>query len=572
MTRRPGFSSVLLSAVATIVQLSAQQPRDTAPSVGPGTGAISGTVAIDGENKPLRGAVVTLNHVDKAYADATITDDRGQFTFQNVPAGRFIVGAEKDAFVPMKAGAARPGRAGIPIALKEGERHTNVRLALPRGAVLTGTVRMPDGDPAAGVPVMVQRVVTTGAERRFIDFPGGATTDDRGVYRVFGLVEGDYIIQAVPDVHAMHSGTAAMLPTSAVDVQWAKAQLAAAVREKPAAPPDRQIVSLAPVYFPGVALRTAATLVSVGRGEVRTGLDIPFQLLRTHRVTGTLLSPAGHSEIAEVFLVEVSGADFGFGMHGSRGPDFSFVGVAPGTYKLVAAMPREKLFAMSDVQVGDHDVRVNLTMQPGLKVPGKVTFAGKSTPPDAKQLRIWLTPMSGGVMLGASSAQLNPDGSFEVEGLMPGLYRLSAGLGGTTPWSLASAIQAGRELSITPVEITAASASEPIAVTFTDRVTELTGRLEDALGRAAADYFILVFSTNERAWYEGSRAIAQTRPGSDGQFIVKALPPGDYFLAAVTDIERDEWFNPALLRELVPAAIRFSVAEGERKVQNIQIK
>ena len=53
---------------------------------------------------------------------------------------------------------------------------------------------------------------------------------------------------------------------------------------------------------------------------------------------------------------------------------------------------------------------------------------------------------------------------------------------------------------------------------------------------------------------------------------VTDVPPGDYFLAALTDLDRSELYTPAFLRELVPAAIRLTLAEGERKVQNVQIK
>jgi hypothetical protein len=64
--------------------------------------------------------------------------------------------------------------------------------------------------------------------------------------------------------------------------------------------------------------------------------------------------------------------------------------------------------------------------------------------------------------------------------------------------------------------------------------------VQDASGLAASDYFILVFSTDERAWYQRSRAVAQTRPASDGKFVIRGLPAGEYFLAAVTDVQREE--------------------------------
>jgi hypothetical protein len=333
------------------------------------------------------------------------------------------------------------------------------------------------------------------------------------------------------------------------------------------------MMSLAAVYFPNVVQRSAATVVSVGRGEVRAGLDLTFPMLRTYRVSGTLLSAVGEFKgLPEVFLVEASAIEgFGFGQE-AQGTSFNFAGVAPGVYTLVAFVPDQRIFAMADVRVSDQDVHLTLSMQPGLTMSGKVTFAGKTPPPDPSRVRIGLSPASGGIMLEPVQGTLKPDGTFTVEGLVPGMYRLTANLGGAPGWSLLSAVSGGREMSVAPVEINANSAADGIAVTFTDRQTELTGRLQDAAGVAAADYFIIVFSTSERAWYERSRAIAQTRPASDGQFTVRNLPPGEYFLAAVTDVEPNEWFNPAFLRELVPAAIRLTLAEGERKVQNVQIK
>ena len=80
-----------------------------------------------------------------------------------------------------------------------------------------------------------------------------------------------------------------------------------------------------------------------------------------------------------------------------------------------------------------------------------------------------------------------------------------------------------------------------------------------------------MFSTDERTWFAQSRAIAQTRPANDGVFSVRGLPAGEYFLAALTDVERDEWFDPAFLRQLVPAAMKVTLADGEKKTQDIRI-
>jgi len=40
-------------------------------------------------------------------------------------------------------------------------------------------------------------------------------------------------------------------------------------------------------------------------------------------------------------------------------------------------------------------------------------------------------------------------------------------------------------------------------------------------------------------------------PATDGALSVKGLPPGEYFLAALADLETGEWNDPALLDQLV---------------------
>ena len=75
--------------------------------------------------------------------------------------------------------------------------------------------------------------------------------------------------------------------------------------------------------------------------------------------------------------------------------------------------------------------------------------------------------------------------------------------------------------------------------------------MQDRGGRAATDYYILVFSSDRKHWTPGSRRVRMTRPATDGSFSVKGLPPGEYFLAALTDLETGEWNDPALLEQLV---------------------
>ena len=58
------------------------------------------------------------------------------------------------------------------------------------------------------------------------------------------------------------------------------------------------------------------------------------------------------------------------------------------------------------------------------------------------------------------------------------------------------------------------------------------------------------------------------RPASDGKFHMRDLPAGEYFIAAVTQIDPDELLTSQWFERLVPASLKFSIAEGEKRVQD----
>src|SRR6185503_1762361 len=67
---------------------------------------------------------------------------------------------------------------------------------LPRGSVIAGHVSDEDGDPMPGANVRVMRYQYLQGDRRLTP-AGNAQTDDKGQYRVWGLMPGDYYVSAV---------------------------------------------------------------------------------------------------------------------------------------------------------------------------------------------------------------------------------------------------------------------------------------------------------------------------------------------------------------------------------------
>ncbi len=48
------------------------------------------------------------------------------------------------------------------------------------------------------------------------------------------------------------------------------------------------------------------------------------------------------------------------------------------------------------------------------------------------------------------------------------------------------------------------------------------------------------------------------------------LPPGDYFVVAVDEVEQGEWFDPAFLLLVRDRTTKASVAEGEQRTQDLK--
>jgi hypothetical protein len=339
-------------------------------------------------------------------------------------------------------------------------------------------------------------------------------------------------------------------------------------------------VGYAPIYYPNTLQQSAAALITVGAGEERAGLDFTLSLLPTFRVSGVVTSPAGAapSDAPTLYLAELSGTGGDWwSLKETRGSTFSFGGVPPGRYAVVAIAEDSQMWAIENVTVTGQDQTIALTLQNGLTATGQLVFQGtRPVPADLTHVGLsWdAVAIAGGVVIEPPSAEANADGTFALKGLVPGSYRLMASMDGDerSNWVLRSAMVGDRDIADVPLEVRPGANVGKIVVTFTDKPTELSGRLQDASGRAASDYFIIVFSADESTWSARSRRIVQTRPASDGHFIVRGLPPGDYFLAALTDVERDEWFDAGFLRDLIPTAAKITLGEGEKKVQDIRIQ
>ena len=577
-------------ALAVVLWATDQQaPRDrTATQLPAGTGIIAGRlVADDANGQPIRRARVTANSTDRAVGRTTTTDDDGRFVFTELPGGRYLLQASKAAYVTTAYGATKPGRAGTPVALAEGQKIVDLTMKMPRGGVVTGRVFDQSGQPAAGVNVRLLRYgfQALTAERTLFSSPG-ATTDDTGTYRVYGLSPGDYVVAALPPIGGWRVADdgAEVRQLTAEDLRRALAPSSApAPQERPGT------VDYAPVFFPGTPDVAASTTVTIVAGEEHRSLDIQLRLALTARIDGRVIGPPG----VPLPALKVKLTNALRPMTGSIGAQddatldsngtFHFVGVLPGSYTIIV-LPgtgegpsnpnNDALWARADVVIDGHDLTVPLELQPSLSAFAKLVFEG-SVPPKAQDLATvrWVLQRYGsGANLNGPQARIDPDGRMVFNGLMPGRHLLislnSPVLNG---WSLKSSVVRGKESVDGSVDVQAGGDLTDWVLTYTDHPTEISGTLQNSSGRSTSDYFIVVFSTNKADWIPRSRRVAQTRPGNDGRYTVRNLPAGEYWIAALTDLQAADLFEPAFIEGLVNGAVRLTIGDGERKTQDLKI-
>jgi hypothetical protein len=110
-----------------------------------------------------------------------------------------------------------------------------------------------------------------------------------------------------------------------------------------------------------------------------------------------------------------------------------------------------------------------------------------------------------------------------------------------------------------------------IVVTLTDTQAQISGRLSDAAGQPAAELYVLVFSADKSLWLSGSRRIKSARALENGSYVIDALPAGEYYLCALTELDLMLINEPSYLEQLLPSAIKLALAEGEKKKQDLQV-
>jgi hypothetical protein len=595
----------------------------------PGTGAIHGRV-VDGV-APVGRALVTLSTSGGVQSRSTITDGEGRFMFDRLPAGRFTISASKPAYITSAFGATRPGRPGTPISLADNRRLDDISVTLSKGGVIAGTITDSHGDPVPGLLVGYLRASGTQAASGE-SYRSDWTTDDLGAFRIYGLEPGSYFIVAGWRTSPSTIPVAA-LQVGEVDAALTDlARRNGTGRGGSPRVPARELVQYVGEYYPGTADIGQAIPIAVAVGDVRTDANFVFTPVPSASIEGVVtsstgslpplvmsLSPAVPSRLPPFLAVSPNLIV----RPGSDGT-FRYTGVAPGRYLLVARnqpspgsanvqitttlpsggatttrpMPgtvtigasTDALYASLELTIsGTNLTGQNLDLRPVPRVQGRIEFdaATLAPPADSTRIRVSLDASTSRTFTGTipgggtgvmsfngretvPNAYADPAGRFEIAGAIPDVYAVSATVPGQSGWRLRSAVIDGRDALDVGLTVRDTPSGE-LVLTFTDRHNELSGMLQTPAGSPATDYFVVVFTTDRTMWKPKTRRLVFTRPANDGQFSLEDLPAGEYYLAALTDLDPADWQTPEFLDAVVPVALKLTIGEGERKRQDLRL-
>src|SRR5262245_5727156 len=498
------------------------------------TGVITGRVVTE-DGSGLPGVTVTLapvaadrRAISGRPQNRTLTDEDGNFKFTGLAPLVYSVSASSvKGYVPSP----------VPVSERQDSGYhrigANVTITMIKGGAITGRVTSATGEPLIGV--QVNAAMAHGAEGSQ-DRGGSGNlrfTDDRGVYRIYGLSPGTYVVFTRNRFHPYPS------------------------------PYDKD----GPTYYPSSTRETAAEVTVTGGGEA-SGVDIRYRGDRGHTVSGSISfsgEPIASSVSIMIALTDTvtgvvrSDADRyseKFAIYAVTDGEYEITGrwILPSNEEIIASAPRRIVVKGADVG------GIELKLLPMASIAGK--FALEATPgvcesKRKRSLEEAMLAIRPGTKPGEATPArsqtvvngLSEKGEFTVYYLAADRYFLEPRLPNenwyvkaiTAPASTSVTANTGAaargaisaDISRNGIRLKAGEKVNGVVTTIADGAAGLSGKVIPAAegSRLPASLRIHLIPAEARAADEVLR-YAEAYAQSDGSFLLSNLAPGKYWLIA----------------------------------------
>src|ERR1051325_1449123 len=561
------LSTVLLLASALTQRAFSQSPSDETTATT--TGTITGRVMNDSGQPVAHATIFVTGSAGPSQQRTTVTDDAGNFQVSGLDASLYFVRASAPTYL------------SAPIDPEDGLFPTyrigdSVNINLIKGGVITGTVTSATGQPL--VQAWVRAIMIRDAKGKPPTgprFPLERSTDDRGIYRMYGLLPGTYLVSAGGRVGFPYNFGAHDFDS--------------------------------PTYAPS-STRDSAAEIEVRGGEETSGVDIRHRGEPGHSIGGTVNAPPTGSATVNISLAQtVNGnsqlAAITYQLGGSRG--FTFYGIADGEYDLTAqyaGAPGElQASEPMHISVKGRDVAgLVLTLNALPSLSGHVVLE-PSIAAECKNKRKPLfsetsivarrvrnkSPKDLQAFPNFSLAQVSPDksGDFRLRNLAPGQFTLNPKFfakywylrriereNPTAQPGKPQAVAGLNDLARNGFTLKLGERLQNVTVTLTEGAGSVRGvvKPDGADTNPAQLYVHLVAAEKEHA--EDVLRFFTARPQSDGTFSLNNLPPGRYWLLARLSTNSETLFD-AKLRAPEESETRAQMRrEAEANKKEIELK
>jgi len=539
-----------------------QQPRSAQPPSNvqqSPKSTIEGVVFRAGTGEPIPRARINITRVlapgespsPPTNIPPVTTDSQGKFVIKDLEAGAYRLVAQRNGFARQEYGERTPGRGGTVLNIQGGQAMKDVVFRLTPAGALGGRVTDPSGEPMAGLIIALLRSSYDVAGRRNYQAVGTARTDDRGEYRLYWVTPGRYFVSAAPTRSAGEFAGATPNTNEVTDLGYAT------------------------TYYPGTADASLAATVEVQPGAELSTIDltmVPQQVfsIRGRILDGTTGQPARNA-LAMLRPRRPFAVPLNSGPNYNPATGFEFRDVAPGQYWVVALlMPPPGAQTSNQPQSAQVPVDVSgsnienlvVAVTRGISISGRVTVDGGasvSSLSTAGNLRVGLSPVTPDLQFpGSSSTPVMADGSFAVENVSSGEYRVSAFPMPTNGY-IKSARLGNTDVLQESVSISG-NVSGPLEVVLSTNAAQVDGSVVDKdQNPVRGIQAVLIPDRRDR------RDLYKTvTTDQNGRFSFRNVAPGDYRLFAWEDLEQFAYNDPEILRRYEQLGNPLKISESAR--------